>query len=100
MPTNELACWKCGNSVAYLLPPIGRREVCRSCGADLHVCKLCIEYDRSYANACKEPIAEEVRDKERANFCDFFKPRPNAYVAPDSQSTAAAKSALDELFKK
>src|ERR1700712_2088090 len=100
MPPNDLACWKCGTSIAYLLPPLGRREACKTCGADLHVCKLCVEFDRTYAHACKEPVAEEVRDKQRANFCDFFKPRPNAYVAPDTSAALAAKSALDDLFKK
>ena len=33
------------------------------------------------AKHCREPIAEEVKDKERANFCDYFKPRPGAYSA-------------------
>ena len=36
---------------------------------------MCVEYDVSYAKHCKEPIAEEVRKKDEANFCDFFKPR-------------------------
>jgi len=36
---------------------------------------MCIEYDTSYAKHCKEPIAEEVRKKDEANFCDYFKRR-------------------------
>ena len=99
MDANTLVCWKCGESIAYLRPPIGRREYCKACKAELHVCRLCVEFDRSYANQCREPIAEEVRDKERSNYCDFFKPRPSAFVAPSSD-VETAKTALQDLFKK
>ena len=59
-----------------------------------------MEYDTSYASQCREPIAEEVRDKTRANFCDFFKPNPNAYVAGNDDAVAKSKAALDALFRK
>ena len=61
---------------------------------------MCVEYDTSYAKHCKEPIAEEVRKKDEANFCDFFKPKAGAYVAKDTAELARAKAALDDLFKK
>jgi hypothetical protein len=61
---------------------------------------MCVEYDISYAKHCKEPIAEEVRKKDEANFCDYFKPKAGAYVAKDTAELARAKSALDDLFKK
>jgi hypothetical protein len=64
------------------------------------VCKLCVEYDTSYAKHCKEPTAEEVRKKDEANFCDFFKPKPGAYVAKDKTEAERSKSALDALFRK
>ena len=61
---------------------------------------MCVEYDTSYAKHCREPTAEEVRKKDEANFCDHFKPKGGAYVAPNTAEVERAKSALDALFKK
>ena len=95
-----LDCWRCGASLSEISLPLRRLEVCKSCNAELHVCKMCVEYDKSYAKHCKEPTAEEVRKKDEANFCDHFKPRASAYVAEDTAELVRAKSALDDLFKK
>ena len=94
---SELVCWKCGASLADYSLPLRRLEECRKCGAELHVCKLCEWYSTSVAKHCREPIAEEVKDKERANFCDYFKSRPGAYSAPTVEA-AKAKSDLEALF--
>jgi hypothetical protein len=96
----ELACWRCGASLASLSLPLRRLDACRACNAELHVCKMCVEYDTHYAHHCKEPTAEEVRKKEEANFCDHFKPKSGAYIAPDTMAQSQARSALDDLFKK
>ena len=80
--------------------PLRRLDVCKSCNAELHVCKMCVEYDTSYAKHCREPIAEEVRKKDEANFCDFFKPKPGAFVPKDTSEVERAKAALDALFGK
>jgi hypothetical protein len=61
---------------------------------------MCVEYDVSYAKHCKEPTAEEERNKNAANFCDHFKPRPGAYVAKNTSEVERAKSVLDDLFRK
>jgi hypothetical protein len=94
----ELVCWKCGASLADLTLPLLRLEECRKCGAELHVCKLCEWYSIGVAKQCREPIAEEVKDKERANFCDYFKARPDVYVAPDVAASSKARTDLDALF--
>lgn len=39
-----------------------------------------------------------MHDKEHANFCDWFKPRPDAYRPPNKGKTQLAKSKLDALF--
>jgi hypothetical protein len=93
-----LVCWKCGSSLADLTLPLRRLEECRACHAELHVCKLCEWYDTAVAKHCREPIAEEVKDKERANFCDYFKPRDDAYSAKNTDAAAAAQAELDALF--
>ncbi len=95
---DTLVCWKCGASIDYLTPPIERLDACKACGAEIHVCKMCFDYDTSYAHHCREPIAEEVKDKERANFCDFFKPKPDVYVAQDTTEGDDAMEKLEDLF--
>jgi len=98
--SHSLVCWRCGASLASLSLPLRRLEVCKACNAELHVCKMCVEYDTSYAKHCKEPTAEEVRKKDEANFCDHFKPRAGAFVPKDEAEIARSKSALDDLFRK
>jgi hypothetical protein len=98
--SEALVCWRCGASLSALSLPLLRLEVCKACNAELHVCKLCVEYDTSYAKHCKEPTAEEVRKKDEANFCDHFKPKAGAHVAKNEAEIAKAKSALDDLFRK
>ncbi len=97
---NALSCWHCGASLADLSLPLRRLDVCKACNVELHVCKLCVEYDTRYATHCKEPTAEEVRNKTEANFCDHFKPKAGAYVAKNTDEIDRSRSALDSLFRK
>jgi hypothetical protein len=96
--SHSLVCWKCGAELSELSLPLSRRDECRKCGADLHVCRLCSDYDERVAKLCREPIAEEVSDKTRANFCDYFSPRPGAYRATDTSAADAARTQLESLF--
>lgn len=99
--SHDIACWKCGASLAALALPFGRTEQCGVCGADLHVCRLCGLYDPRAYQQCREPTVEEVRNKERANFCDHFKPVAGAYQGGDPAATGdAARAALEKLFGK
>jgi hypothetical protein len=95
---HSLVCWKCGASLAALTLPLRRLEVCPACNAELHVCRMCVEYDTSKAKHCREPTAEEVRDKEHANFCDFYKPRPGAFLPADTAALEKSRAGLDALF--
>lgn len=80
-------------------PPVGRREACPHCGADLHCCLNCGFYAPEAYNACREPQAERVLVKDRSNFCDFFifGGTPPAGRGPASRQ--GAKDKLDALFK-
>ena len=95
---HNLVCWKCGADLAALTLPLSRRDECARCRAELHVCRMCLDYDTSVAKHCREPTAEEVSNKGAANFCDFFVPRPASYVAPDTGSVAQARLELEKLF--
>ncbi len=92
-----LVCFNCGTSLAGMTLPLRRLEVCPDCDSELHVCLMCRFYDVGVAKSCQEPIAEEVRDKRHANFCDYFTPRPAAYTPPD-QEAAQAQAGLQALF--
>ncbi len=96
--TNLCVCWKCGAALKDVPLPLGRLAECPTCRTELHVCVSCIFYDTSVAKHCREPIAEEVKDKTRANFCDYFELRPDAYQPPDDSAARAARSELDALF--
>jgi len=96
--SEELCCWHCGASLAALALPLGRTEECAACGSPLHVCRLCRFYDRSRPKQCREDDAEEVREKERPNFCDYFKPRAGAFDAQRASAEQAAIDAATALF--
>jgi hypothetical protein len=91
----SLVCWKCGASLAALPQPFARADVCPACKTDVHVCKQCVFFDPKVSKQCRETIADDVRDKERSNFCGYFKPKADAHQARDSD---AARAALDDLF--
>ena len=96
--SDELVCWRCGESLADLPLPLARLAECRACNSELHVCRMCRYYDTSVAKSCREPVAEEVSDKERANFCGWFMAKPRAYVPGSERQPATAQAALDALF--
>jgi hypothetical protein len=59
---------------------------------------MCEFYDTSKAKHCREPIADEVKDKQRANFCDYFKPTPAAYRPEATSAADKARADLEALF--
>jgi hypothetical protein len=62
------------------------------------VCKLCEFYSIAVAKHCRETIAEEVKDKQRANFCDYFKPQAGAFSSVGTDAATRAKTELEALF--
>ncbi len=90
-------CFTCKKELS-LGREIGRRDECPHCHADLHCCLTCRFYDRSAPKQCREPQAELVREKEKANFCDFFVVAEREARAGDA--AGKARSALGDLFRK
>lgn len=64
-------CHKCRKTLE--IDSISFRDECPFCRSDLHVCMNCIFYDVTKANSCRETQADYVREKERANYCDYFR---------------------------
>lgn len=87
-------CYRCRSEMSFE-GRVRREATCPSCHSDVHVCVNCRFYDRSAHNQCKDPAAEFVRDKERANFCEFFELGGSTLGAAKPSS---AKSAFESLF--
>ncbi len=96
MNGTSATCWKCGAGQTGILLPLSRTEACGTCSADLHVCRMCRFYDTSVANACREPVAERVTDKTRANFCGYLELRTDP--GTHSESSAGGSADLNALF--
>ena len=97
MLLENLLCWRCQGSLDAVPQPFARAAECPHCNADLHVCKLCRFFDASARRGCKEPVADEVTDKDRSNFCGYFEPTAANVGGPAAQD-AAARSELESLF--
>jgi len=93
------ACHKCRKELS-IGPRVGRKDECSHCHADLHCCLNCKFYDRSAPKQCREPMAELVREKDKANYCDFFQFKETATGAPVKDGETSSRKALDDLFKK
>lgn len=95
-------CFACGATIELASGErVGFRDACPRCSADLHACRNCAHYDPGAYNACREPQAERVADRERANRCDWFAPAAGAAGArPARDPREEARAALDALFRK
>jgi hypothetical protein len=63
------------------------------------VCVQCRLYNATISDHCDEPLARgQVREIDRANFCDYFEPSPTAYRARSGSAVEQAKSDLAGLF--
>lgn len=94
----ELLCFRCGASLSALTPPISRQDECPECSVYLHVCRMCSFFDSSVPEQCREDDAEEVLEKERLNFCEWFKPSAAAFDADKAAEAIRSKSDLAALF--
>ena len=97
--SHSIACYRCGASLASLSLPLSRQDECPECHNYLHVCKMCTYFDATVPRQCREDGAEEVREKDRLNFCDWFKPSEDAFDADRKDEEDDARSAAEDLFK-
>jgi hypothetical protein len=92
-------CFNCGRSIPIAIGErLSFRASCPACDGPAHVCLNCEFYAQAYNNQCREPQAERVVDKDRANFCEYFAPgqaQPHAAL-----SSPEPRARLEALFKK
>jgi hypothetical protein len=92
-------CSGCGQELK-IEARIRREEVCPFCGEYLHCCLNCKFLTGGGSRGCNEPQAEEVRDKERANFCDFFVFAEGRRPSSSLDAGARARIQFKSLFQK
>jgi len=93
----NVACFACGEVLSFQ-DQIGRRDECQKCRADARVCKNCEFYDPKVYNECRETSADPIREKDRANLCDFFRPRSKMSANKDPKADLLA--AAEALFRR
>ena len=100
MGYDEFMCWKCKEPIAEGLA-IFRSTQCSRCGASLHSCVNCRFYQPGSHYDCHETIDEEVRDKEAANFCDYFSVNSNPASVENNflEEQNKNRQAFNSLFK-
>ena len=93
--TAEGRCWSCGSRLSA--GDYQREGECPQCRKQTHVCRNCRFYEPGRPNDCQEPVAEPVRDKDRANFCDYFEPSADSHKpgADADELRRAAESLFD-----
>jgi hypothetical protein len=94
-----MTCHRCQGEVT-VKDRVGRRDTCPRCEAELHCCLNCTFYDTHYADACREPNAEPVIEKDHGNFCEFFRVRESPPQQRIGTTTPDARAQLEALFKK
>ena len=62
------------------------------------MCRNCAHHDPSAYNECREPLAERVSDRERANRCDYFSAGERSGGSGEARNEAL--NDLEGLFKK
>lgn len=94
----QIHCFSCGQKMEFP-ERVGLREECDRCRSDVHVCRNCDFYDPKVYQECRETQAERVQEKDRANRCDYFRPRSGPGGIADDRA-AKLKAAAEALFKK
>jgi hypothetical protein len=89
-------CWNCGEGLTML--DYGRQDTCRKCGRHTRACRNCEHHEPGAHNDCRENQADRVVEKERFNFCDYFRPR--AQAGQGAASRDAMRAAAEALFGK
>lgn len=59
---------------------------------------MCRHFDPTVLGQCREEDAEEVLDKRKVNFCEWFSASPDAFDGQANAADDAAKLELAALF--
>ena len=95
-------CARCGNELT-VAAAWSADGACARCGADLHSCAQCANFDSSAAFECQKQIPARVSPKDARNTCTFYEPRTTVERETKSSTSGtgapSARKAFDDLFK-
>ena len=91
-------CARCGNELT-VATAWGGDARCGRCGADLHACAQCANFDTSAPFECQKPLAARISPKDVRNTCTMYEPRTTVERETKSSPPASARQAFDDLFK-
>ena len=97
MASSHIKCWSCAQPFDAT-GGIFRSTTCPRCEEDLHVCLQCVHYDPAVNQSCREPMAEWVKAKERANFCVYFRAASEPGERARGEDLGDARKKLNDLF--
>lgn len=108
-------CFSCSTALS---PGTDFKGACPKCGANLHCCKQCVNFESSTRFQCVKLIPERIPVKDQANTCELFSPRVtvardglpsapavsraanNGFGSGAPRTPSDARAAFDNLFKK
>lgn len=93
-----MKCWNCGYELGELEKAFHNDE-CPKCFSDIKCCRMCVFYDPIKYRGCQETEAEFVQEKDKRNYCGYFKLNTDISVEKKSSKEDAQKK-WDELFGK
>jgi len=98
-PTKEVfRCRDCGERAAP--SDVSFETSCSRCGAALHSCVNCSQFDTSASFECLQPIPKRIASKIKKNECELYRPKVTMERESDTSGPAptAGKAAFDALF--
>ena len=98
MTVESWMCWQCGMAVNDQPLPLSTYAECRDCRAQLHCCRQCQHYNPRLRVDCDELRAESHSEREKANFCDWFKLRREFVEPGEKASSVDHQTELNTLF--
>lgn len=98
------ACRSCGEKHRDF-EEVGPDSTCVKCGADLHACAQCANFDTSARWECTEQIPARIPSKKLRNACLLYTPARSfdlsgARASGGTPTPDGARAAFDALFKK
>ncbi len=92
-------CHKCHSEWTSVDPPT-RKDLCYLCHSPIHACLNCKFYDTARSKQCVLDEAELVTEKDKANFCEYFKFRSSDLSHVTAMTSDMTKQKWSSLFRK
>jgi hypothetical protein len=94
----EIKCFNCQQDTGFeAKASIFRSTECPHCQSDLRCCSMCVFFDATSYNQCRESQADRITEKTKANFCGFFEFGTNNNRTQEKHEYL---NAAESLFKK